>query len=233
MKYYFCLFGLLAAAVLGGMIVHSSNRSAVAAVTEAYGTQAMIIIDAGHGGEDGGARAADGAKESNINLEIARRLDYLLALYGVNTMMLREEDVSLHDSGADTIQQMKSSDLKNRVAAVESVAGATLVSIHQNSFPQKQYYGAQVFYADTEGSQQLARDMQVQLRSALDPENKREAKQIADTIYLMNHISCRAVLVECGFLSNAAEAQLLQTELYQKKIVASLTAALIAPSSGN
>ena len=122
------------------------------------------------------------------------------------------------------------SDLHNRAAAVQAEEGATLLSIHQNSFPEGRYRGTQTFYAPTDGSQQLAQHIQQAVRAALQPENSREAKQIPDTVYLMNHVDCRAVLVECGFLTNPEEEALLRDASYQRKLAVVLASAwLTAP----
>ena len=139
--------------------------------------------------------------------------------------MLRTSDSSLHDSDADTLREKKASDLHNRVAAVEQQENAVLLSIHQNMFTDQKYHGAQVFFAPTAGSQELAVHTQEVLRSAVDPENSRQAKPIPDTVYLMNHISCPAILVECGFLSNPAEEALLRTDVYQTKLATAMAGA--------
>jgi len=184
-----------------------------------------VVVDAGHGGEDGGAVSADGKKESELNLQIALRTEQLLALCGIKPLMLRSEDISLHHADAGSFSEKKASDLKNRVKAVESIPNAMLVSIHQNHFSQEKYKGAQVFYAQTPGSKMLAQQLQRCLRDTLDTGNDRSVKS-ADSIYLMRNISCCGVLVECGFLSNSAEAYLLQQENYQKKLVCALAAGL-------
>lgn len=181
-----------------------------------------LVIDAGHGGEDGGAVSLTGALESHINLAVARRLDGILGLYGVRTLPLREEDISLHSEGAQTLRQKKNSDLHNRVDMVNAQKNAVLLSIHQNSYPEGRYSGAQVFYAPTPGSRELAQTIQETLRLTLDPDNTRLEKQIPDTIFLMNHISCPGVLVECGFLTNAREEQLLRDGGYQTRLAAAL-----------
>lgn len=192
-----------------------------------------LILDAGHGGEDGGAVSPSGTVESRINLAVVLKLDDVLGLYGAPHMLLRREDISLHDPEADTLREKKVSDLKNRVAAITATEGGTLLSIHQNSYPDSRYHGTQVFYAPTEGSQDLARHIQAAIRAALQPENSRECKQIPDTVYLMNHIDCPAVLVECGFLTNPEEEAMLCEESYQKKLTAVLAAAwLTAPETG-
>ena len=184
-----------------------------------------VILDAGHGGEDGGAVSITGVPESQINLEIVLKLRDILALCGTDPILLREEDISLHDEGASTLREKKRSDLQNRVAAVEDLEGATLISIHQNTYPSSQYHGAQVFYAPTDGSQALAEHFQAALRDQLQPDNERAAKQIPDSVYLMNHITCQAILVECGFLTNPGEEAMLRDEGYQRKLSAVLAGA--------
>lgn len=188
-----------------------------------------IIIDAGHGGEDGGAVSDQGAIESHINLAIALDLEQVLALYGRESLLLREEDLSLHNEEATTFQEMKRSDLENRVAMVNQVDQGLLISIHQNAFPQSKYSGAQVFY--TPDAQDLAVQLQKILRDSLDENNKRSSKPVDSGIYLMNHVTCPALLVECGFLSNPAEAALLETEGYQRKIACAIATALLQQSA--
>lgn len=189
-----------------------------------------LVLDAGHGGEDGGAVSITGMPESQINLAIVLKLRDVLGLYGVDPILLRDEDVSLHDDGADTLREKKRSDLKNRVAAVEDVEGVTLLSIHQNTYPGNRYHGAHVFYAPTDGSRTLAEHIQNSIKTTLQPENKRAVKQISNTVYILNHVTCPAVLVECGFLTNPEEESLLRDEDYQRKLAAVIAGAwLTAP----
>ena len=183
-----------------------------------------LVIDAGHGGEDGGAVSYSGEAESGINLAIARKLDQILGLYGEVPVLLREDDRSLHDSGAKTLHEKKVSDLHNRVERIESVEHAVLLSIHQNTYTDSRYHGAQTFYGTGEGSEMFATLTQSVLCQALDPSNNRQAKQIPESVYLMKHITCTAILVECGFLSNPEEDKRLQTEEYQRKIASALAA---------
>ena len=119
--------------------------------------------------------------------------------------MLRTEDISLHDPESVSLREKKASDLHNRAQTASECPEAALVSIHQNIFQQSRYRGTQVFYAPTQGSQELAQAIQGVVRESLQPENSRESKPIPSTVYLMNHIPNRAVLVECGFLSNPEE----------------------------
>lgn len=192
-----------------------------------------IIIDAGHGGEDGGAVSITGAAESQINLAISCKLEDILAFYGTVPIMLRREDISLHDQGANTLREKKVSDLHNRVSQIEETPNAVLISIHQNSYPDTRYHGAQVFYAPTPGSDKLADHIRRSLL-VLDQGNAREIKQIPNSVYLMNHISCPAVLVECGFLTNTQEEALLRQSSYQKKIAGCLAGSILtAPTLTN
>ena len=163
--------------------------------------------------------------ESGINLAIVRKLDQILGFCGITPLVLRSEDVSLHDPEAQTLREKKVSDLHNRVSAVEGCPNGVLISIHQNAYPDSRYHGAQVFFGREEGSEALARTVQNLLSIKLDPENTRKAKEIPDTVYLMNHVTCPAILVECGFLSNPEEEQRLLREEYQLQLAAVLAGA--------
>ena len=191
---------------------------AVTVITENTTTdnEYCIIIDAGHGGVDGGATSCTGVLESAINLEIALRLNDLLHLIGIDTYMIRTEDISIHTEG-NTIASKKVSDLKERVRIVNNAINPVLVSIHQNYFSDSRYSGAQVFYANTEYSDKLADQMQNAFIKAINPTSNRAIKK-ANGIYLMQKISCPGVLIECGFLSNLTEEAKLRSEDYQKKI---------------
>ena len=175
-----------------------------------------IVIDPGHGGEDGGATSVAGIPESQYNLEIALRLQDLFHLLGYRTKMIRTTDRSVYTNG-DTIAAKKVSDLRERVRLVNETDGALLLSIHQNMFPERQYRGAQVFYGPEGEGQALAEQLQRVFREILNPGSKRKSKK-ADGIYLMQHICCTGVLVECGFLSNYEEEAQLRSEEYQRKI---------------
>ena len=181
-----------------------------------------FIVDAGHGGVDGGATSVTGKLESAFNLEIALRLNDLLTFLGYQTRMIRTEDVSIYTAG-ETIAQKKISDLKERVRICNETPGAILLSIHQNTFSDGRYSGAQVFYAATDGSEILAKDMQKNLIHALNPGSNRQAKK-SSGVYLMEHIGCPGVLIECGFLSNVQEEAKLRSTEYQKQLVCVIAA---------
>ncbi len=208
--YLFILAAFLLLGVGGSRVitVWSENVTITNGVT--------VVVDAGHGGVDGGATSCTGVLESQFNLEIAQKLNDLLNLLGINTVMIRQTDCSVYTEG-ETIAQKKVSDLKERVRIVNSTENAVLVSIHQNTFPQGRYSGAQVFYGKSEGSQMLAKTIQSNLVQTLNPGSNRQIKR-ADGIYLMQHVNCPAVLIECGFLSNPQEEYLLRTESYQQKL---------------
>ena len=204
-----------------------SQPAAVKAYVPARFAECTLVIDAGHGGEDGGAVSVSGVSESDLNLAVAKRLDAILGFCGVPSVMLRSEDVMLSDPGGKTMRDRKVSDLHNRVKAVEQIADAVLISVHQNSFTDSKFSGAQVFYAPTPDSQGFAERTQELLRATLSPGNNRQAKLIPQTVYLMNHINCKAILVECGFLTNPEEDRLLQTPDYQLKLAATLAGAYL------
>lgn len=183
-----------------------------------------VVIDPGHGGEDGGALSCTGIPESGINLEIALRLNDLFHLLGYETRMIRTTDTAVYTTGT-TIAQKKISDLKERVRMVNETEGALLVSIHQNTFSDGQYSGAQVFFSATDGSETLAGMVQAAFAEALNPGSRRRCKA-AGGIYLMERIQCTGILVECGFLSNPEEESALRTSVYQKKVCCVIAASV-------
>ena len=215
---YFLLISIVLSATFFLQKQAENATSAAAAVGQEPLT---ILVDAGHGGEDGGARSCTGAQESTLNLEIALRVNDLYHLLGYPTKMVRSSDVSIHDAGCTTIAQKKESDLKNRVKLVNETPRALLVSIHQNQFSESKYYGAQVFFAPTTGSEALAKLTQEIFNTQVDPSNHRAAKP-STAVYLMSHIRCTGILVECGFLSNRAEEAKLHDAAYQKRIAAAI-----------
>ena len=216
------LYLLVAAASL--LLVTGGSRI-ITTMAEAHPIRRtqIIVIDAGHGGEDGGATSCTGVYESQINLEIALRLNDLCHLLGFETKMIRSSDVSVYTQGS-TLAAKKASDLKNRAQLVNSTENGILISIHQNTFSDSRYSGAQVFYAGTPGSPELAKKLQQQM-TEIDPQNHRRVKK-ADHVYLMQHIEKCGVLIECGFLSNPAEEVKLRSAEYQKKLCAAIVTVL-------
>ena len=211
----FLIYGLMAAAFVLCVLL---GNEAVTTLSENRPVQrkVCIVIDPGHGGEDGGAVSCSGIPESSYNLEISQKLNALLNLLGYHTEMIRTSDISVYTKG-ETLAQKKASDLKERVNRINSLDQAVLLSIHQNHYPDERYSGAQVFYANTEGSPELAQQLQAFFVSTLNPGSRRQAKK-ASGIYIMEHIRCPGVLIECGFLSNHAEETKLRDPEYQKKL---------------
>lgn len=210
--------------ILGGVAWFGKNQVTPAVSTSVQSSR-VLILDAGHGGEDGGASSAGGDKESDINLDIVLKLESLMAFLGVDAQLTRQDDRSLHSSDAQTIREKKVSDLRNRVAMIDSIPNAFLISVHQNHFTDSRYSGAQVFFNGGDISRQWGECTQSVLREVLDSGNDRKAKPMPDGIYLFEHIDCPAILVECGFLSNGEEASLLLTDAYQRKVALALAGA--------
>ena len=216
------------ALVLAGFVVIASiGNRVVTTMTEFADRKSrhIVIIDPGHGGEDGGATSCTGILESKLNLDIAIRLNDMMHLLGADTIMIRQTDCSVYTYG-ETIAQKKVSDLRERVRVVNEVDSAVLVSIHQNTFPDEQYWGSQVFYSNTAGSKELAAKIQVQLQESLLPENNRKCKQ-AKGIYLMENIQCTGILLECGFISNPEEERRLRSDQYQKEMCAVIASVVV------
>ena len=181
-----------------------------------------VVIDPGHGGEDGGAVSCTGITESTFNLDIALRLRDLMHLLGMDTVMTRDTDRSIH-TGGDTIAARKVSDLKERVRLANGTENAILVSIHQNHFPDSRYSGAQVFYKPNNESAELAARLQTAFVQTINYGSNRKSKK-ADGIYLMEKVQLPAILVECGFLSNYQEEAKLRDDQYQKQVAAVIAA---------
>lgn len=182
-----------------------------------------IVIDAGHGGVDGGTTSVSGILEKELNLQIALRLEKLLTLLGAKPVMTRTDGGDCSTEG-QTIRERKRSDLNNRLSLINSSPGTVLVSIHQNHYPDSRYTGPQVFHAGDSKSLSLAKSLQNAFNTILG--THRECKK-ADGVYLMRNLHCPGILVECGFLSNYGEETLLRTPAYQKKISCIIAAELL------
>ena len=175
----------------------------------------VVVIDAGHGGRDPGKVSADGTLEKDINLSIAKRLQSLLEQNDIAVIMTREED---RDLASETASNRKNEDLKARVSLLQETRPVLMVSIHQNSYPEADVDGAQVFYYfGSEEGKRLGRIVQERLKREIDDGNHRVAKANKE-YYLLKKSECPAVIVECGFLSNPEEAALLATQEYQEKL---------------
>ena len=184
----------------------------------------IVILDAGHGGEDGGSSSADGTLESEVNLIITHRLEATLAFLGKSTKMTRTGEGGVASPEAKTLREKKRSDLQNRVAFINAVPRAHLISIHQNSLPpHPEVHGAQIFYNAVPGAKELAEAVQAMLNQTINPGNEKACKPIGQ-VYLMQKTVHPAILVECGFLSNSREASRLRDPTYQKQLAAVIAA---------
>lgn len=232
------------------MVIHLSNKKLVALLTSAFVVCVLcasggklikkqvlarfpvcdktIIIDAGHGGLDGGAVSKDGASEKEINLSIAKYLESYLKQSGAKVLMTRSTDKSLHKDENATVNEKKKSDLLTRKAKVNESGADLFISIHQNFFTQEKYKGAQVFYdAKSPLSQKCALIVQNSIKDNADADNLRVPMQIDKSKMLFSDLKIPAVLVECGFLSNHEEAEKLKTKEYQQKIAFSIYLGII------
>lgn len=219
--------------VMGFLMIARLGSDTVTAISQFRPPQRAntVVIDAGHGGVDGGATSCSGVLESQINLEIALRLEDMLHLLGMDTAMIRRTDESVYTEG-NSIAAKKVSDLKNRVRMVQETPNAILVSLHQNTFPDTRYHGAQVFYGGSEESQRLAKELQRLFVASINQGSRRQPKT-SKGIYLMENVSCTAILVECGFLSNPEEEAMLRDPSYQTKICAVIGSVLSRFVSGS
>lgn len=197
-----------------------SNRQVrkIKSVSAQVAVLPQVILDAGHGGFDGGAVASDGTVEKDINLNITLTVAELLKQSGFEVILTRENDVSTDDVESDTISVKKKSDLKNRLELMDDYSDAVFVSIHLNKFTTSAANGSQVFYSKNEQSYVLGDCIQKSIVARLQPENTRVNKQATSSTYLLYHATIPAVLVECGFLSNKTELEKLKNEDYQKQM---------------
>ena len=187
-----------------------------------------LVIDPGHGGIDGGAVAVDGTKESDINLAIALKLRALAEFYALENVMTRQDDSSR--SSAERYSEHE--DLVSRADFVNAAENPVLISIHQNCFPTGQPSGPQVLYAASEASESLGKLTHQNLIGNLYPGNRRVAEPASKKLYVLNHVSCPAILVECGFLSNLSDLGKLSDSSYQTTLSAVLMASYLQYKMG-
>ena len=186
----------------------------------------IIVIDPGHGGIDGGAKSEGGVIEKDINLSISLKTKDALESKGYKVIMTRSEDVGLYTEGKK-VREKKIEDLGNRVKIKKENKCDAFISIHQNMFPQKNCKGAQVWSANNEPSQKLGKIIQQKFKEEVDQNNKREAKVAKKEYKILNDgYEGASVIVECGFLSNPEECELLGKEDYQNKIANTLANAI-------
>ncbi|MBE6699109.1 MAG: cell wall hydrolase [Ruminococcaceae bacterium] len=182
-----------------------------------------IILDAGHGGEDGGASSADGLLEKDLNLALALTMRDILVANGINVVLTRETDTLLYDRNVDFQGRKKMLDMAARLKIAQDLPDAVFVSLHMNTYPHPSCQGVQVWYSENnDTSLELAKVIHSTTQELLQPENDRPIKRSGSSIYLLHHLECPAVLVECGFLSSPEEATLLGNESYRQQLALTL-----------
>lgn len=219
-------FALLSAFVF--LMISAALNIKVSVSSENVKSMPTIVIDAGHGGEDGGAVSESGILEKDINLSIANDTYALFYLLGFDVKQTRKTDIAI-DNREDTIRKRKVSDMKKRLEIFNSSKENTIISIHQNKFSESKYHGTQIFYSpNNPKSKQLADSIKYSVKGLLQPDNERECKKADSGIYLLKNTNNPAVIVECGFISNGEECKNLLDSQYQKQMAFSITAGFLS-----
>ncbi len=202
------------------VIIYASTKIDRAVTVDSVpAAQKMIILDAGHGGLDGGCSTPDGKTEKVINLNIMLSVKDLCEFFGMPVEATRLKDTSIHDKGVKGIRNQKMSDMDNRLAVFNKYSDAVCISIHQNTFTDPQYSGAQMFYSENlPENEQLASIMQNLFVQNLQPDNQRETKPCGNELFLCHYSENPSLMIECGFLSNPEEAARLTDKNYQKLV---------------
>lgn len=238
LKAFFCILfacTLLAAAAYGIYMFSSYLGDIVApkpsSVNNEDGKKELtVIIDPGHGGMDGGAVGVKGTLEKDLNLDLSLKLAAALEKAGVKTLLTRSEDVMLSTEGASSA---KNGDLRARLKIAEENENCLLVSIHMNKFPDASVKGMTFYYSPNHPeSRLLAEAMQKAIVEKIQPENRRPMKEAGSSIYLLHRVTKPAVLVECGFLSNAYEEALLASADYRERMAGVLCEAILSYLEG-
>lgn len=198
-----------------------SSSKAVQSTTN--GTYKTVIIDAGHGGEDGGAVGVGGLVEKDINLPVALKTAESLKKDGYDVILTRDGDYAVYSEEAKTLREKKVSDIHNRFGIIEDSGDCLFVSIHMNHYDSPYVCGAQTFYSgNNPESKKLAESVQTAIKTLVQPENERVVKKATSSIYLLYYAQVPAIMVECGFISNENEAQKLKTSEYQNELASAI-----------
>ncbi len=187
----------------------------------------VIVIDPGHGGEDGGTSSKNGTLEKDLNLEISEKLLEKFTSNGYKAILTRSEDRLLYDTSADYKGRKKILDMQERLRITNESGNAIFISIHMNSFPESRYSGLQVYYSENNPiSELIARNIQKTVSSKLQPDNQRQIKA-GKNIFLLQRLNIPAILIECGFLSNEEDAENLSDNNYQNSLVSLIFESII------
>ncbi|MCL2036360.1 MAG: N-acetylmuramoyl-L-alanine amidase [Oscillospiraceae bacterium] len=200
-------------------LTFNANNASIPTSITGGDSRMTIILDAGHGGMDGGAVGVNGELEKNINLAIVKNLQQMLEFSGYNVILTRSEDRSMHTEGVTGIRNQKVSDMENRKAVIDEHSESSLfLSIHQNRFSNPDFTGAQMFYTEINPENSKMAQILQNSFAELQVGNEREIKIIDNELYLFKSTTQPAVLIECGFLSNAEESARLNDPDYQRKV---------------
>lgn len=211
------------AALLIAVITVAASITIYANTQRSVSPYSLVIVDAGHGGMDGGAVGINGSLEKDINFSIALKLKELLKKERIRLVMTRSKDDMINDKD---VKSVKMSDLNNRIEIANKYKDALFVSIHMNSFKDAKQHGAQIFYSpNNPASESFATVMKGEFNKYVDPENKREIKS-GGNIHILKNITIPAVIAECGFISNEEEEKLLNSDDYQQKIANALLSSI-------
>lgn len=213
------LYILAISVFLSAMTVNMVHKADILPASAVPVSSKVIVIDAGHGASDGGAVGISGVSEKELNLKIALRLQKILEQTGATVVLTRADD--------NPIAGSKREDMRLRKSYKENSDADIFVSIHMNKFPEQKYSGAQVFYSNDEKSKLLGESIQAEMKRLLNPDNNRSAKVAEKSIFLLKSSQVPSVIVECGFLSNPGEEQLLRQDDYQDKIAWSVYSGII------
>lgn len=226
LKRFLCIGCIIAASL--SLVLFQRHKSVADVKVSSYFYPETVIVDAGHGGEDGGAVGSKIYFEKDINLDVSQKLELILNLHGINTDMTRREDISLGENTSASLRKRKIADLEKRVEKILTNSNAIVISVHQNSFPQDtRCSGAQVFYSENNiKSELLAKKVQFCLKRGINNSNTRQEKPADKNIFLLKKIMCPAILVECGFLSNPNELIMLNNESYRTKLALCIASGL-------
>lgn len=220
----FLLFLSVLFAILFGIAEKTSKKNELDTMNKVtVSPSKTVILDAGHGGEDGGASSADGLLEKDLNLALVLVMRDILTANGVRVILTRDTDTLLYNRNVDFQGRKKMLDMAARLKIANDTPDAIFVSLHMNTYPHPSCKGVQVWYSENNSlSNDLAKSIHQTTQELLQPDNDRPVKRSGSSIYLLHHLECPAVLVECGFLSNPAEATLLGDESYRQQLALTL-----------
>lgn len=214
MKFRKSHVGVLFTLVIGYFLVYYATHNIevyVPVTTPQANDSVVVVIDAGHGGMDGGCVSVNGVVEKDINLSILLKVRDMCDAFGYKVVVTRDSDKSIHDDDVKGVGNQKKSDMDNRLKIFNKYENAIALSIHQNQFTQSQYSGAQMFYSTTNPmNEKLAQTMQTEFVAQLQSENTREIKQVGKELFLCYYTKSPSLMIECGFLSNPRKLHYLK-----------------------